>query len=37
MPFLWAVVDIAMPILAVEVGLALWREPERLLGPGSLE
>ena len=27
LPFLWVVVDITMPILAVEVGLRLWREP----------
>ena len=27
-PFLWVVIDIGMPILAVEVALKLWREPE---------
>ncbi len=26
--FLWVVIDIGMPILAVEVALKLWREPE---------
>lgn len=25
--FLWVVIDIAMPILAVEVAIKLWREP----------
>ena len=27
-PFLWVVVDIAMPMLAVTMALKLWREPE---------
>ena len=27
-PFLWVVIDIAMPMLAVTMALKLWREPE---------
>lgn len=27
-PFLWVVIDIAMPILAVEMALKLWLKPE---------
>lgn len=27
-PFLWIVVDIALPLFAAETGLALWREPD---------
>ena len=27
-PFLWVVIDIGMPILAVEMALQLWREPD---------
>ena len=26
--FLWVVIDIGMPILAIEMALKLWREPE---------
>jgi len=30
--FLWVVIDIGMPILAVEVALKLWREPHAPFG-----
>ena len=30
--FLWVVIDIAMPILAVEMAIKLWREPHAPFG-----